>query len=463
MPTNPEMLAEAENNLATALAERRRITKTVERSGRQTFNDLEEQQFNAVSGLIHQLRERVAQLREDGARRSDLRGAADKIFNSSEGQTANMSSSESRALQHLTQSGTYNIHNQRGANRVSIVADMLATSFPGAGVDGEAAARLAAHKNEMRNAGLELRTGLNTTVGDAGSFAPPAYMISQYAEYARPVAVTTNLIPTYDLESPVVNIPKITLGTSLSTQASQNTALTETDITDEYLTETAITIGAKETVSRQVLDLAYPGLDAILFKDLAAAHATFLDNAILQGGGSPTLTGILQQPSLATIAIPTAGTVVENLYAGLARALAYVATNRYLPATAIVMSPSRWYGLMSETDSSGRPLVVPTGDGNSPFNAAGTAEIGAPSAGLAGHVLGLPVYLDAQLSDTDILVGRWEDAARYTSGLRLQMSFEPLLGQLSALFVAYSYEALFVRYLPSFVLVTDSESVTWGS
>ena len=47
--------------------------------------------------------------------------------------------------------------------------------------------------------------------------------------------------------------------------------------------------------------------------------------------------------------------------------------------------------------------------------------------------------------------------------MRLQVSFETLLGQLSALLVAYSYETLFVRYLPSFVLVTDSESVTWGS
>jgi hypothetical protein len=82
---------------------------------------------------------------------------------------------------------------------------------------------------------------------------------------------------------------------------------------------------------------------------------------------------------------------------------------------------------------------------------------------LAGHLLGLPVYLDAQIADADILVGRFEDAARYTSGLRLQLSFEPLLGQLSALLVAYSYEALFVRYLPSFVLLTDSISPTWGS
>ncbi len=175
------------------------------------------------------------------------------------------------------------------------------------------------------------------------------------------------------------------------------------------------------------------------------------------------MTGILQQPSRTTIAIPTTGSVVQNIYAGVAQALRYVAVNRYLPATAIVMSPSRWYGLASETDSEGRPLIVATGDGNNAFNAAATAVTGAPSAGLVGHLLGLPVYTDAQLSDTDILVGRFEDAARYSSGLRLQLSFETLLGQLSALLVAYSYETLFVRYLPSFVLVTDSESVTWGS
>jgi hypothetical protein len=100
------------------------------------------------------------------------------------------------------------------------------------------------------------------------------------------------------------------------------------------------------------------------------------------------LTGTLQQPSLATIAIPTSGSVVQNIYAGVAQGLRYVAVNRYLPATAIVMSPSRWYGLASETDSEGRPLTVATGDGNT----------------------------DAQLSDTDIVVGRFEDAARYSMG-----------------------------------------------
>lgn len=436
------------------------IINRVRSDGRKVLSDSENKCFRSLTETIADIDESLA----DSERRSESHSAAANIFSASQANTgANPMNPETRALEHLTQSGTYNVNNQTGPNRRSFISDLLATSMPNGDIHGEARARLAQHADEMRNAGLEKRTGLDTTVGDAGGFAAPAYMIAQYAEYARPVAVTTNLIPSYELTAPITNIPKISQGTVLSTQSSQNTELTETDIEDEYLTQTAITIGAKETVSRQLLDLAVPGLDQILFRDLSAAHATFLDNAILQGTGSPTLTGILQQEGIETIAIPTTGTVVQNLYAGIAQALRYVAVNRYLPATAIVMSPSRWYGLASETDSEGRPLIVATADGNQAFNAVATAVAGAPSAGRVGTLLGLPVLTDAQLSDTDILVGRFEDAARYTSGLRLQMSFEPLLGQLSALLVAYSYETLFVRYLPSFVLLTDSESVTWGS
>jgi HK97 family phage major capsid protein len=416
---------------------------------------------NAETAEFRRLSEEIDHLE----RRSALSSAANNIFNAATANTnpspgANMQ--EQRALQHLTESGVYNVHNQTGVNRRSFIADLMATTIPNADVRGEAAGRLAQHADEMRNSGLEARTGLDTTVGDAGSFSPPAFMIAQYAEYARPVAVTTNLIAAYDLVAPVINIPKITQGSVLSTQSAQNATLNESDIEDEYLQQTAVTIGAKETVSRQLLDLAYPGLDQILFRDLSAAHATFLDGAILSGGGSPSLTGLLSQVGT-TIAIPTTGTVIENIYSGLAEALRYVAVNRYLPATGIVMSPSRWYGLLSETDTTGRPLVVATADGNQAFNAVATAVSGAPSAGLSGHLLGTPVFTDAQLPDTDILVARWEDISRYTSGLRVQMSFDTLLGQLSALLVAYSYETLFVRFPQSLVLVTDSESVTYGS
>jgi HK97 family phage major capsid protein len=436
------------------------IINTARAEGRKVLSDSEDKVFRSLTETIADLDESLA----DIERRGEMQNAAANIFNSSRANTGDSPMSpENRALEHLKESGTYNIHNQTGPARRSFLADIYAVSSPGADVHGEASARLASHADEMRNAGLEARTSLDTTVGNAGGFAPPAYMISQYAEYARPAAVTTNLIPQYDLTAPTINIPKITLGTTMSTQSAQNAALTESDIEDEYLTQTAITLGIKEVASRQLLDLAVPGLDAVLFRDLAAGHAAFLDNAILNGTGSPTLTGILQQGGIETIAIPTTGTVTQNLYAGIAQALRYIAVNRYLPATAIVMSPSRWYGLASETDSEGRPLIVASAGGNQAFNAVGTAVNGAPSAGLAGHLLGLPVYTDAQLSDTDILVGRFEDAARYTSGIRLQMSFETLLGQLSALFVCYSYETLFVRYLPSFVLLTDSESVTWGS
>ena len=340
-----------------AVVDQRLILNTVKADGRKVLSGSESDCFRKLTETIADLDERIA----DSERRGESQNAAANIFNSARANTgASPMNPENRALEHLKESGTYNLHNQTGPARRSFLADVMAVSTPGADIDGSAAARLSSHADEMRNSGLEARTSLDTTVGNAGGFAPPAYLISQYAEYARPAAVTTNLIPQYDLTAPTINIPKITVGSTMSTQSSQNAALTESDIQDEYLTQTAVTLGIKEVASRQLLDLAVPGLDAVLFRDLAAGHAAFLDNAILNGTGSPTLTGLLQQSSLETIAIPTANSVVQNIYAGLAQALRYIAVNRYLPATAIVMSPSRWYGMLSETDTTGRPLIVAT-------------------------------------------------------------------------------------------------------
>ena len=302
MHVSETALSAMETRLSELIAERRLITKDAEKRGRKSLDDVQTLEFKKLSADIADLREAIEGAKEDRGRHAESRSAADRIFNATQTNTTQgnngMTTPESRALEHLSQSGVYNINNQTGPNRRSFIADLMATTIPNADVRGEAAARLAQHADEMRNSGLEKRTGLDTSVGDAGSFAAPAYLISQYAEYARPVAVTTNLIAAYDLTAPVINIPKITQGSQLSTQSAQNVALDESDIEDEYLTQTAVTIGAKETVSRQLLDLAYPGLDQILFRDLSAAHATFLDGAILSGDGSPSLTGLLNQQSL---------------------------------------------------------------------------------------------------------------------------------------------------------------------
>ena len=68
----------------------------------------------------------------------------------------------------------------------------MAVSFPGHDICGEAAARLARHQAEMRDAGLE-RRDLDTDVGNLGSVVPPAYLLDQYITYARPSRPVANI------------------------------------------------------------------------------------------------------------------------------------------------------------------------------------------------------------------------------------------------------------------------------
>jgi len=85
MPTNREMLAEAESRLQSALAERRAISNKVEKEGRKTFTEAEESKFIAVSTLIKEQRERVNELRENIERHEQMSGAADRIWNAANG------------------------------------------------------------------------------------------------------------------------------------------------------------------------------------------------------------------------------------------------------------------------------------------------------------------------------------------------------------------------------------------
>jgi hypothetical protein len=134
-----------------------------------------------------------------------------------------------------------------------------------------------------------------------------------------------------------------------------------------------------------------------------------------------------------------------------------------LPPDAIVVHSVRWYDWASQVDDDGRPVVVPHANG--PMNAIGVYD--SPSAeGLAGSIMGIPIYIDNQIPtgpDT-VLVGRFSDAMLWETGPICRAFQQPYAANLSWLLQTYFYAAgPILRYPNAFVAITGWESPTYGS
>ena len=179
MASNREMLADAQIQLNTALAERRSITKKAERENREHLTELEESKFIAVSTLIKELRERVNEFQSDIERRGELRGAADRIFDAANG------------------GATAYRHDAYTDRRHSYVRDLVSSVTPAVDTSGEGRSRLG---------GLESRDVSGLTSSTA--FDPPQFLLDMYARASRPNAPLYSLLQKVKLDAPVVKTPQ---------------------------------------------------------------------------------------------------------------------------------------------------------------------------------------------------------------------------------------------------------------
>ena len=76
---------------------------------------------------------------------------------------------------------------------------------------------------------------LSTTDGAGGDFVPPMWMVNDYVELARTARPTADRVRNETLPTGTdqVNVPKIVTGTAVAEQATQNTAVQNTDATTE--------------------------------------------------------------------------------------------------------------------------------------------------------------------------------------------------------------------------------------
>ena len=217
------------------------------------------------------------------------------------------------------------------------------------GQNPEAMARLAQHHREVE---IESRS-MSTTVTAGGNFIPPEYLGEMYAPLARAGRPFADAVPSSPLmaEGMTITIPRITTGTLVATQTTQNTSLGTQDIVEALLSVPVVTIGGYADLSVQLAERASPAFDQILFNDLRADYDRLLDNQLINGTGTTQHVGIRSVASINTSTYtsgtPTAAGLVPKVY----DAIQLIASNRYAPPDLCIMHPRRAAFLASNLSS----------------------------------------------------------------------------------------------------------------
>jgi HK97 family phage major capsid protein len=257
------------------------------------------------------------------------------------------------------------------------------------------------------------RRFISRTDGAGGYFIPPFWLIDDYIPYLRAGRPTANLFRTMPLPpgTDSINIPRIVLGTATGPQPGDGAPVPGRDAQDNFVNARIATVAGQQDAAIQLLDQSPAAFDQIIFADLAADYAMQLNGALLLGSGFPQLNGMY--PAGAGVNVASTGTTsaangysvqdaaaawsaaagTANFYAGVAKLVSLISRTRFMPPSHIVLNPAVWYALSSAADTQGRPLVVPSQQGNN-FNQLAGDDDGPVAQGPVGHMLGVPIILD---------------------------------------------------------------------
>jgi HK97 family phage major capsid protein len=331
----------------------------------------------------------------------------------------------------------------------------------------EAADRL----NRNQQARASESRAISTTAGAGGQFAPPAWLVDEFVAMARAGRVTADLLNKQELPSGVssVNLPKVATGSTTAIQATQNTAISNTDITSTSVASGISTVAGQQVVSLQLIAQSGIPFDRIILEDLAFDYARALDLQVITGSGaSGQLRGLENGASVGTTTFTSASpafvstAAANSLYNKIISAINTINTTRFLPPTAIVMHPTLWAWILEALDTTTRPLVLTSGA--SFQNAAGLSD-GVVAQGAVGSLLGLPVYTDANIptnkgagtNQTEVYVLRGSDVYLYESALEMTSFEATYAAQASVLFRVLGYSAMIPdRYAQSVNIVSGT-------
>jgi HK97 family phage major capsid protein len=285
---------------------------------------------------------------------------------------------------------------ERG-NGHSIFRDMYRSAVSG---DVVAQERLSRHSREMAD---RAEFDLSSTDSAGGYLVAPLYLQDEFVEFARAGRVVADVIGSRPLppNTDTVNIPTQDGGVTTAAQ-SDNASVSETDATFSTLAADVKTIAGLQDVSQQLVDRSVPGIDQVIFGDLAKSHSSVLDTAVINSSTSNNK-GLLQVTGINSVTYTDASPTASECLPKIADAIQQISTGIYAPATAIFMHPRRWAFFLAAQDGSNRPLISPVAPQNSPGTFGGVQAEGA-----VGSIQGLPVFVDANIP-TNLGSGTNED------------------------------------------------------
>lgn len=333
----------------------------------------------------------------------------------------------------------------------SFFRDMFASQMKN---NPAAGARLERHTEEVtrdaEKSGKKLRA---IGTGNVGGLVPPQFLVDLFApelRNGRPFANAVRRLPLPD-EGMVFTIPRGNTGSAVAPQATQNTAVQNTDLDwNNDLTINVRTYAGEQDVARQLLERGSPGMDQLIYADLTSAYATALDVAIINSDGTAgTHKGVLHASGTNSVTYTDASPTVPEAWSKLASAKGQVGANRKLPMNLWVMTTMRWAWFIAALDSANRPLIVD--DPTAAINAMGASVAENFGEGqLVGTVQGTPVLVDDNLpvnlgggTNQDDIIGLrasdlllWEE----NDGMPMELLFEQTKGSnLTVTIVVYGY------------------------
>lgn len=331
----------------------------------------------------------------------------------------------------------------------SFFADLYRSLTSG---DLSARERLARHSREVADE-YERR---DVAASSAGGLVPPIYLAEQYVQQARAgrnVANACFRAPLADYGESVV-IPRGTTGLSTAPQASENTAVSATDIVESDLTIPVRTIAGRVRISRQLLERASgPALDAAVFGDLVSDYGRALDSSIINDDGtSGTHKGVIAAAG-ATVTFTSTTPTAASAGTKIADAVHRVGENRKMPADLILMTPRTWTWLLGQNDASNRPVFISGSVADAVAAVGGEAEAAKFAPGsLVGTFLSLPVVVDSNINATygtgtnesRVIAVRRSDLwlLEANDGIPASITFdEALANSLESVVVGYGYAA----------------------
>lgn len=232
-----------------------------------------------------------------------------------------------------------------------------------------------------------------------------------------------------------VDYAKVTTNTiAVGNQATQNTAISNGDLTIASASAAVKTYAGETDLSRQLVERStVPFLDTA-FQALAIAYANATNAAAVAAIAALDMTGKIMDAD---------GGTAKSILEGITDGAKYIKVNSGLNPEFLLVDPVAYKYLVSVADTAGRPLVRV--DGGQPTG----ESIGSANPGmLMGSIFGLPVIVDTTLSSGTAFLANSQALQVFESAGAPVRLVDDISGQstLTNSYAVYGYAAITVPF-----------------